>query len=781
MAKKMTDDELRVVVDNQVRNAFGYQSGKLSEQRRKALAYYLAKPVGDLSPPDVEGRSRVVATDVADTVESMLPNLLKAFVSSDNVVEFSPQKPEDEQKAKQATEYVNYIFYKQNPGFSIMNTWFKDALIQKNGILKIWWLEEEKETREEYNGLTEAQVTMLLVDEENAKKEIVEQTQYPDQSVVQANQMQAAAIEQQMQQLMQQAQQLPQGTAQAQQAAQQLQQMQAQLQQLQSTPVPSLYDIVLKGKKKEGHVCIENVPPEEFLISRKAKSIYDTPFIAHRMMRSIGELKAMGYKNVDSIQSDEAGVYSSERVERLSIDDDLAWQFGVDEANSDPSMRMVWLTESYIQIDYDGDGIPEWRKVTLAGDRLIDNEECENHPFVSITPVPIPHRFFGTCPAEQAMETQRINTALIRAALDNTYLSVNGRYYAVNDQVNLDDLLTVRPGGVVRVDSPTAVGRLDTGMGDMANVMNMIEFMEVKKENRTGFTRYSQGTSADSLNKTATGINIVTNRADARQDLIARTFAETGVTDLFRRILELVCKYQDKPATVRLTNGWTDIDPREWKNGFDLNINVGLGTGNKDQIVQHLTMLMQIQQQGLQLGLATPQNLYNSAKQLTSNLGFKEPEQFWTDPAKAQPQQPKPDPEQIKQQGAMQLEQLKQQGEMQRAQLQAQQDAQQAERDYQLEMMKLQNQANMQRETLEANIALKREEIALKYQFDNEMNYYRQLYAQSEAMVDDGSRPENNAWQTSSGIDGAPIIGGGVPDNVGQNPQGMEQQPGQGY
>lgn len=703
MPKRMSDDDLREYVAQLNRKALGYQVSKLSEQRRRALAYYLARPYGDLAPPAIEGRSKVVTTDVADTVEWMLPQLLKTFASGDKVVEFTARKPGDEQKASQATEYCNYVFHQQNPGFALLHTWFKDALIQKNGILKVWWREENKREREEYRGLTPAQLTILLQDPEHATKKIIEQAEYPDPVAQQQKQDALQQLQQQIGQLNQQLAtapapqpgQPPQADPRAI-ASQQLAQLQQQLQHIEEAPVPMLYDITLQQTQPVGHICIENVPPEEFLISRDAKSLIDTPYVAHRVHRSISDLKAAGYKNVDDIKSDDdPGIFSAERIERVSIDDDMALMMSHDENPADPSMRMVWLTEAYLQVDYDGDGIAEWRKVTIAGDRLLDNELAnDGHPFVSITPVPMPHRFFGTCPAEQAMETQRISTAIVRGVLDNLYLGVNGRYWALDNQVNLDDLLTVRPGGVVRVKSPDAVGRLDSGMGDVSSALEMLQFVKDMRQNRTGYTEQTSGGDADALNRqTAHAVQIATNRADQRMELIARNFAETGITDLFRRILKLMTMYQDKAVTVKLNGQWVDIDPREWSTGFDLTINVGLGTNNKDQLVQHIMALLQVQQQLAQQGIATPPNIYNAVKQLPPALGFKQPDLFFTDPQQ-NPQPPHPNPEMVRINGELQLQREKQQSdqalEQQRMQADASKIQMEAQADQYREQMKLQ-------------------------------------------------------------------------------------------
>ena len=702
--QKITEEQLKAITDQEIRQSLGYMGGKLSEARRKAEYYYLGLPKGDLSPPEIEGRSSVVSTDVADTIEWMLPSLLKIFTAGDNVVEFSPQMENDEEAAKQATDYVNYVFYRQNPGFQLLYTWFKDALLQKTGILKVWWDDKKEEEREEYQGLTDVELAMLLQDPE---VEPIEHFAHPATSEDGA----------------------PQGA------------------------VVMLHDVTVKRIKNRSQVRIENVPPEEFLISRLAKTIKDATFVGHRVRRTVSDLKARGYKNVDSLTSDDSQDISAERIERMN-DDETPYLTG-NEASIDKSQRTIWLTECYMRVDFDGDGIAEWRKIVRAGNELLENEECDGPPFCSITPIPLPHRFNGLSIADMAIPIQQQKTAVLRAILDNLYLQVNGRYFAVDGQVNLDDLLTSRPGGVVRVKAEGMTGRLDQGMADAGSAYQMLEYMEVQKENRTGFTRYSQGQDADSLNKTATGMNIITNRSDSRVELIARVFAETGVKDLFNMVLKLVSQHQDQAAMLKVSGKWLQIDPREWKNQFDLTINVGLGTGNKDQIVQHLMALINIQKEALPVGLSTLENLYNSASKLAENLGFKQPGLFFTDPkeAQGQPVQQKPDPKMIEVQEKAKGEQAR----------------------FELEVWKAHDASALAHKTLEANIALKREQFAMQLQADKETALYQALNKQSEAIVD-GAGTGSFSGTAGSGIVGAPTIQGGSgfaphPLNVGMGIQ----------
>lgn len=696
---KMSEDELRAITDGEMRQAVGYWSGKLANQRQKAMAYYLGEAKLDLAPPEVDGRSAVVSPDVRNTIESMLPQLMVKFCGGDTVVEFEAQKPGDEPKAEQATDYINHLFYVRNPGERIAYNWMKDALLSKNGIVKVWWDTRTEETREEYVGLSDVELAQLMDDEEI---EVTEQKAYEDEDDLEQRQDALEKLNAQMQQAMQAAQQNPQ-------AAQAVQQMQSQMAQIQSAPPKMLYDVVCKRSKAGGRIKVDNVPPEEFLISRNAKSIADATFVGHRVLRTASELKSMGYKDVDRLTSDDAAAaLNMERIQRLSWDDEMAYLTTDTQLNLDDSQRRIWVTECYLRCDYDGDGIAELRKVVRAGNEILDNEICDVAPFVAITPVPMPHKFFGLSVADLALEAQKIKTSILRGMLDNMYLQINGRYFAVDGQVNLDDLLTSRPGGVVRMKSPGMAGRLDQGMGDPQIGMGMMEYMSGYLEDSTGWTRYNQGSDGDSLNQTATGVNQIVNRADMRLDLIARNFAD-GFRELFRLILKLCSQYQCKEDIVKLRGQWVPVNPRDWRSGFDTVLNVGLGTGSKDQQVKHLMLLAQAQTFGLQIGTANPKNVYETQTELAKALGYKNGDKFFSDPSQ-QPPQPKPNPAQIQ----MQVEQMK-------AQLKAQTDQQHMQMNAQLEQAKMQMQAEVDRNRQ----AVEAQQQQAKLSMEKELAQYR--------------------------------------------------------
>ncbi|MDE2022272.1 MAG: hypothetical protein KGI71_05180, partial [Patescibacteria group bacterium] len=282
------------MIDNEVAIALGYV-GKLSAMRQKALYYYFGEAKYELLPPEVDGRSSVVSSDVSDVVNWMMPALMKIFAGSDEAVQFAPEREEDIDAAEQATAYANYVFYRQNPGFQIMHDWIKDALIEKSGIVKVWWDTREDVAREEYEGLTLPELAQIMQDK---TVEVVEQREYPDPDWTPPPppgmpQMGAPAPMQppgappmppgqQMAPPGPGAPGMPPG---------------APPMQVPTPPSgpPMLYDVTLRRTKKSQQTRIENVPPEEFLISRRARSLQEPFFIGHRVRRTASDLTAMGY------------------------------------------------------------------------------------------------------------------------------------------------------------------------------------------------------------------------------------------------------------------------------------------------------------------------------------------------------------------------------------------------------------------------------------------------------------------------------------------------------
>ena len=669
----MQEFDLQAIIENEIDNALGYINTETVEERRDALMAYNREPYGN----EVEGRSTIVTGEVAEAVDGALPQLLRVFTQSDDVVRFEPKAPGDEEKAKQATEYCNWVLMNDNPGFEVFQTWFKDALLQKAGIVKVWWNDETSVDKEKYENLSEEELTLLLAD---GQMEVVKQRQ------TQIGEVPVPPTPEQMM-LAQQTGVAPEMTMQ---------------------PVFS-YNVTVKKVNKKGSVKVENVPPEEFLISKKARRIADAPFVAHRRLTTRSELISMGFKadEIDELPAYDDLTFTPERVARFPNGEQP------DDPSLDTSMDEIETFECYIRTDYDEDGIAELRRVFYAGGTILENEEADFIPFCSVCPIPMPHKFFGHSLADRVVDIQKIKTTITRQMLDNLYLSNNARMAVVDGQVNLDDMLTVTPGGIVRVKNNQAITPLQVPMV-AGQAFPMLAYMDEIQQKRTGVTQASQGLDPNILqNTTATAVAMVQNAGAAKVELIARIFAETGVKDLFKSILHLVCKYQDKERIVRMRGKFVAIDPREWSNEYDLTVNVGLGTGNREQQMAMVAAILQKQEQIMsQMGIAnplvSPSQYRNTLGRFIESAGFKDTSEFFREitpemeQQMMQPQQPQPDPATA--------------ALMQQAQAQMQVTQAKAQADIQLNQAKAQADIQLQREKAAADIQLEREKAAAQLQ-----------------------------------------------------------------
>ena len=655
----MTKRELSAHLEQEINSALGYKDGKLTEQRSDALDRYYGKKYGN----EQEGRSQIVTRDVADVIEWIMPSLMKIFTSGDKVVQFEPQGPEDVEMAKQSTDYVNYVIMRQNPGFSTIYQWFKDALLQKNGIVKHYWDDSSETLREEYKNLTEEEFMALLMDDNVDVKEHTEI--------------------------------------------------------ISEEGVPTLHDVVVNRTYADGQVRIEPVPPEEFLIDKYAKTIDTARFVAHRVKRTKSELIEQGYpkSKIENVFNNDEADYKAERLSRFSHEQDNSPEGDIDDG--------IWVTECYTRVDFDNDGIAELRKVTKVGDELLDNEAVDSVPFSSLTPIPMPHKFYGLSIYDLISDLQLIKTTLMRNLLDNMYLTNNGRYEVVEGQANLDDLMTSRPGGIVRVRTPGAVNPLGTPQLDQ-NSFNMLGYLDSIREERTGVSKQSMGLSDGALksHQTATGVGQVMTAAQQKIELIARIFAETGMKDLANSVYMLVQKFEKPEKIVRLNNKWTTLYPHEWKEKLDCVAQVGLGFGNKDMNLMHLGRLSQtiqmIAQHPAAGMLLKPKNVYNLVAEQIKAMGMKNVDDFITDPGDQDvPKKQGPSPEEQAKQMEAQLKAEEIKVKLQKIQQESaiKQQEMQLEADIAAQDLELKRQeAQVDRQIKAQELEIKKAELALKQQ-----------------------------------------------------------------
>ena len=658
----MSEEELQGVLSSEIEDAISFIDDDIGYNRAKATEYYL----GDLFGNEEEGRSQVVSMDVRDTVQGMLPSLMRIFFGPERVVEFSPQGPEDVEMANQATDYCDFIFKRDNPGFKILHSTFKDALVRKVGIIKYWWDESVEVKAESFTGLDEGSMLMLTSDPD---VEISAVREYPMPGVAEIQQQNEA--------------------------------MGIML------PIPMMYDVEIKRRTKKGRVKIESLPPEEFLIDRRAKSIEDATFVGHRQMRTVSDLVAMGY-DYDELVSVAGDTNDFDSNAEYQARNPFAVVRGA--TNSDPSTQHVLYVEGYLKVDFDGDGIAELRKICTIGNsyKVVSNTVVDERQFADFCPDPEPHTFFGMCPADVTMDIQFIKSNIQRGMLDSLAQSIHPRTAVVEGQANLEDVLNTEVGAVIRMRAPGMVQPFSTPFVGR-EAFPMLEYMDDVKQNRTGISKAAAGLDADALQSTTkAAVSATVNAAHQHIEMIARIFAETGMRKLFRGILKLVVENQDRERIIRLRNKFVPIDPRSWDTNMDVVANVGVGDGTLEERIGVLAQVAQRQEQILQT--VGPNNPIVTLGQYTNTLtkmlelaGIKDSANYFNQlpmDYEIPKQDPKPSPEEVL--AMVQAESIKA-------------DIQKKAAELELDREKMLRSDDRERDRIEQDGILRRYELELKY------------------------------------------------------------------
>jgi len=685
--KGLTDLEIKVIVENEIRQAMGNQAGDLSAERATNMERYLGEPNGN----EMEGRSAVQSRDVLDVIEWILPSLIRIFSSTDRAVELDPVGPEDEQQAKQETDFLNYLFYKKNKGFLILYTWFKDALLSKNGIVKVYAEEEKEVKREEYSDISDVEYYALLADSNLELIEHTEEVHVSDQG----------------------------------------------------QPY-NVHDCVFLCKKEYTEIKVDNIPPEEHIISTDATSVdcKKARFNGHYTTKTVSELREMGFteSQIDQMEDGISKVEMEvERYERNNLSDETRYD-NAPEANS--AMRTKKITEGYLYADRNGDGIAEILKVLVSGD-FIDIEDVDRVPFNAITPIILTHKFYGLAVADILRDLQDMRTALLRSYFDNFYQTINGTTYYDENTVNVEDMLTSTPYGIRGVDGMPANSILHIPPSGLPpEAFSLMELMKDLRADRIGdfVSQLDPNVIANANN----GVVVeMLNEAKAKVEMIARVFAETGVRDLFRDLHELSRKHGHKETVVKLRNDWYEVDPRQWKERTDFTIRVGLGIRNKQEEMVSLKAILEEQYKAIELGVISPimmnqktgeqyYPIWESQKRYAEIMGEEFPDKYFPNPSfMPPPPPPPPDPQEQIMQLTAQIESQKDQTKRLELQLRAQKD----QADVQLEDKKIQANMAIQQGRNEAN-DFKNQLNALKHHSDN-MHKEWALKLQEYGMLDE--------------------------------------------
>lgn len=582
-------DKLIAAIEQKAETAYGSDTdSQLARHRATLIEAYL----GLNTNPAPEGRSQVVDRSVFETIHTMLPSLVRIFASSsDEVVKFVPVGPEDEPAAEQTTAYVNHVVTQKNPWEQICADWIHDAMLLGNGYCLAYWDESEEIEREKYEGQSDEQIAALLADGE------------------------VAVVGHEM--------------------SDEVDPM---------TGMP-LHTVEIERKKKAGQVKICVLPPEHCRVDSDTPdwSLERCDFFEYRELKSIADLRAMGLDVPDDISDiEDLNVTPEDNVR-----DRFSEQFNFDAGDDPGIMRKVVARMIWIRAAIEKDNEARLYYAIVVGRTPLYCEPCTRIPVASMSPIPLPHRHPGLSVAEITRDLQDIKTAIKRGGLDNLYLANNGRH-AISDKVSIDDFLDSRPGGVIRLMDGAMPGDGHifpiTHPFAFDGIIGALEYFDQDRQNRSGANRYFAGTDAGALNKTASGVAQLTNQAAQRVEHYARMFAP-AVEYLFSVVLELIQKHANKPAILKLRGQWVAVDPKAWMTKRDVRISVGVGAGNKDSMLAQLSMTLQEQMVLSQVGLAKPENLYETVIEKMKLQGFANPQKFYTDPRQSPPPPPPIPPE----------------------------------------------------------------------------------------------------------------------------------------
>ena len=577
------DKALLSLVKADIADAEAYQQSIIQPTvRERYNIYYADKEYYAHKFPILSKTSSLVSTDVADTIEWALPSLMKVFTGSDEVITVAGVTEEDDQNAGVMQSLLVYQLQRQNKFFPILYNWMKDALITGMGIIKCYWERTEGYTPE--TAQLNADALRLLT-----------------QTGVEITNVEGPDI-------------------------------------MGDFTVTWNSPYYIKNSPK-----LENILVSEFLYSPDAKNLEDANFVAHRKKVTMSHLRQKEregiYANVDMVHPDSGPIsWITDQVEDVIGDHYTP----LHNNQQDKAREEVTIYECYTKIDFNNDGVLEDMIITVAGDVILRAEPnyMGRHPFFSISPTKDPHRIWvKRSYAELIGELQDIKVAINRQIVQNIALTNDPKMILSEDSINISDYVEGRKVIRKKPGSPMGDAAMPMPVNQLSpQTFQFLEYLEGQKENRTGITRYNQGLDANSLNKTATGISAILGQSSQRLELIARMFAETGISELFRFMVSLNQKFVDQNTVVRLTNKQLRISPDDLNGNFDLIVNAGISISTKESTIMTLqtmlTALMQTQAAGIPI--VTPQNIYNLFKKWIESAGFKNYSDYVTDPAVVQ-------------------------------------------------------------------------------------------------------------------------------------------------
>ena len=587
--KPLSDEEVMVLVDQKVRECVGWYDSRLSKERQRVINFYN----GTLPKRQHLGSSSYVSTDVYDSVESMKAQILETFAANpDNLVSFPANGAKDVEPSRIATEYTNYIVFRENDGYGIFSDTVHDGLTARNGVVKASWEKRVIETEEELPpGATYQDVQSVASQKDVTELEANADPQSPD-------------------------------------------------------PSNPTFSGKLTRSVDDSGILIAPVPPEEFLIEPRAATIAKAQLCAHRTLKTKAELKKMGYdpKKVDLLH------YDSDKGLDLGPEV-LARNAPIETAQAldnpiQPEVEKVMFYESYARIDMkDGKGVKLW-KICHVNDVLFDKEEVNSAPFYVFTPLPIPYMFYGNNFAARVIPTQNARTVLMRGILDHTAITTNPRWGVVKGGLlNPKEMLENRLGGILNLTRPDAVKPLEQAQLNPF-VFQTLGLLKENKEESTGISSLSQGMNKDAIstqNSAALVDNLVT-LSQTRQKIIARNFAKFLV-ELYIGVYKLVLDNADKEKEkiIEVAGAFVPVKTKDWVDRTTCNAALHLGYGERDrQTAKYQAVYKELASDPALAPMFQPKNRYKLVVDGLRSAGLQNYAEYISPPETIKPPQPDP-------------------------------------------------------------------------------------------------------------------------------------------
>lgn len=681
MARKMDEALLLKVLKEEEADSASYYDSEIAKAQADAMDRFHAKPYGD----EVEGRSRVVTHDVEDTINWIMPGLMRAFQRGDGLITCDdPALDDGDQTLKEASDYLSHVLFADNPGETVIYDFAFDALLQKLGVLRCYWKDPEPKPPKIIEGVTPEQLDKYTKDPEY---EILSQQE--DTKTIEGQPYQC-------------------------------------------------FSLMVQQKPKIGRACIEAVPPEEFRVSRRARSIKEADYHGWKQHCFLAEIIREHPDKAAELdpggnyvtKDDDTDVASDARASARFPDEPVVVN-GTDRASySDVGRKKVWRMVEYIRCDYDGDGTVELRRVCRVGDVILENDAMDESEFVVWTPIRIAHRMIGRSLADTLLDLQKIKTVLTRRALDSLGQSLMPRTVVnemmmASDGSTLDRILDHDVGSVIPVKGPVGEAIREVVTPDVSpQALQALEFFDRRSEEATGVNRHAMGIQPQAITETKGGIEMLQAAANSRVEQIGR-WLSFGLQEALEKLLRLLAAHQDGPRMVKIKGKRLQIDPRRWSDEMSVSVHVGMVAESRDRKMTYLGIIAGKQEQiimkaGLDNPIAGVREYRNTLAQMVETMGFKSGGLFFKEiPENYQPPPPQPDPKtmEVQQKGQIAQAELVQKGQMQQAEMAGR---------MQLEAAK----GEMGRQTAAQKIAADREAADAKLRSEHEL---AQLRIRSEA------------------------------------------------